>query len=62
MLFDCQPTVFPKPETATVLRNFSGGMLIPEYVRNKVFGKIVRKGLGERRRFSPYGLRQTRAV
>jgi integrase len=59
VLFDRQPTVFPPPETATVFPNFSGGMLIPEYVRNKVFSRIVRKALGEGRRFSPHGLRHT---
>jgi integrase len=59
VLFDRQPTVFPPPETATVFPNFSGGMLIPEYVRNKVFSKVVRKALGKGRRFSPHGLRHT---
>ena len=59
VLFDRQPSVFPPPETATVFPNFSGGMLIPEYLRNKVFSKIVRKALGEGRRFSPHGLRHT---
>ena len=39
--------------------NFLGGMLIPVYFRNKVFSKIVRKALGEGRRFSPHGLRHT---
>jgi len=59
VLFDRQPTVFPPPETATIFPNFSGGMLIPEYVRNKVFSKVVRKALGKGRRFSPHGLRHT---
>ena len=59
VLFDRQPSVFPPPETATVFPNFSGGMLIPEYVRNKVFSRVVRKALGEGRRFSPHGLRHT---
>ena len=59
VLFDRQPNVFPPPETATVFPNFSGGMLLPEYLRNKVFSKIVRKALGKGRRFSPHGLRHT---
>jgi integrase len=41
----------------TFFPNFSGGMLIPEYLRNKVLHKIVRKALGEGRRFSPHDLR-----
>jgi integrase-like protein len=42
-----------------VFPNFSGGMLIPVYFRNRVFSKIVRKALGKGRHFSPHGLRHT---
>jgi integrase len=59
VLFDRQPNVYPPPEDATVFPNFSGGMLIPVYFRNKVFRKIVGKALGEGRRFTPHGLRHT---
>ena len=53
VLFGRQPTVYPPPTEATVFPDFSGGMLIPVYFRNKVFRKIVHKALGENRRFSP---------
>ena len=59
VLFDRQPTVYPPPTEATVFPDFSGGMLIPVYFRNKVFRKIVHKALGENRRFSPHCLRHT---
>ena len=59
VLFDRQPNVYPPPAEATVFPNFSGGMLIPVYFRNKVFRKIVNKALGENRRFSPHCLRHT---
>ena len=60
VLFDRQPTVYPPPTEATVFPNFSGGMLIPVYFRNKVFRKIVHKALGENRRFSPHIASDTR--
>jgi integrase len=59
VLFDQQPKVWPPPEGLTVFPNFSGGMLIPVYFRNRVFSKIVTKALGEGRDFSPHGLRHT---
>src|SRR4030095_3107414 len=59
VLLDRQPKISPPPDDAMVFPNFSGGMLIPVYFRNRVFNRIVRTALGEERRFSPHGLRHT---
>ena len=53
------PNVFPIPEDVLVFPNTTGGFLFDKYFREKIFRRVVREALGERRYHTPHDLRHT---